>query len=411
MYGSSSGFKLFSEQDFYHLVRQKESTIQQKIDSEKDDYLLNVNQVEYINHLVETYKLEPVSLMVDQVYATEKEEMIPAERYPSNFYVVSGKSYPRPVITFHIPITGDKELLRITPSQRLMWTQHVPIIDNEILLSVTVFSDTAESVDREYQTFLQRVQQQLAYLQKDILQYNHSLEDKIQTWFQTRKEKILARKSLVASLSVPIRKSSETPKTFAVPAPVIRQKISAKPVVTEREYRPDPSIDMSVYHAILTVIHDVGVMFERMPSTYTEKGEEDLRDHMLMNLEARFEGSATGETFNKSGKTDILLRHENSNVFIGECKFWKGKKGYLETISQLLEYLTWRDSKAAVIMFVRTKDFTSVLNTVKNETPNHSNYLGYVGERAESWYNYRFHINGDVNREVKLAVMLYHIPS
>jgi hypothetical protein len=411
MYGRSNGIKLFSEQNFYRFVLEKENSIQQKIEREKDDYILNVNKVEYIKHLVNLYQLDSVSLETDQVYATEREEMIPAEKYPSNFHVVSGKSYPRQVITFHIPFTGDKELLKLIPSQHLMWTQHVPIIDNEILFSVTVFSDTAVSIDREYQTFLQRIQQQLDYLKRDIDQYNRNLEDKIQNWFQSRKEKILARKSLVASLSVPIRKSSETPKTFAVAAPLIRQKISAKPVVTEKGYIPDPSIDTTVYHAILNVINDVGVMFERMPSTYSEKGEEDLRDHILMNLEARFEGSATGETFNKRGKTDILLRHENNNVFIGECKFWKGKKGYLETISQLLEYLTWRDSKAAVIMFVRTKDFSSVLNTVKIETPNHSNFLSYLGEHAESWFDYRFHINDDKNREVKLAVMLYHIPS
>jgi len=92
-----------------------------------------------------------------------------------------------------------------------------------------------------------------------------------------------------------------------------------------------------------------------MPSTYSNKGEEDLRDHILLVLEPRFQGSATGETFNKTGKTDILLRFEGKNVFIAECKFWNGIKLFFETISQLLAYLTWRDSKAAVIIFVKTK--------------------------------------------------------
>lgn len=64
-------------------------------------------------------------------------------------------------------------------------------------------------------------------------------------------------------------------------------------------------------------------------------------------------GSATGETFNKKGKTDILLRHAGNNAFVGECKFWKGEKSFLSTIDQLLGYLTWRDSKTAVIMFVK----------------------------------------------------------
>lgn len=95
-----------------------------------------------------------------------------------------------------------------------------------------------------------------------------------------------------------------------------------------------------------------------MPSIYKDKGEEDLRDHIIMTLDPNFEyGSVTGETFNKTGKTDIQLRHDSSVVFIAECKFWTGEKGFLRTIDQLLNYLTWRDTKTSVIMFVRQKDF------------------------------------------------------
>jgi len=33
------------------------------------------------------------------------------------------------------------------------------------------------------------------------------------------------------------------------------------------------------------------------------------------------QGKATGETFNRARKTDILLREGDRNVFIAECKF------------------------------------------------------------------------------------------
>lgn len=118
----------------------------------------------------------------------------------------------------------------------------------------------------------------------------------------------------------------------------------------------------------------------------------------------------TGETFNKTGKTDILLRHEGNNVFIGECKFWRGSKSFLSTISQLLGYLTWRDSKAAVIMFVPNKEFTSVVESAKSCVSEHGNFLRLLSENNETWLNYEFHLDGDRNRVVKVAVMLYHTP-
>ena len=132
---------------------------------------------------------------------------------------------------------------------------------------------------------------------------------------------------------------------------------------------------------------------------------------ILLYLEPRFEGSVTGETFNSTGKTDILIRHENSNVFIAECKFWRGQKEYLDTITQLLGYLTWRDSKSAIIVFVKNKNLSSVLEITEEVTPNHSNYLGLVDKKEDTWFNYRFHIDGDRNREVKLAVLFFHIPA
>nr|WP_287018607.1 hypothetical protein [Halomonas sp.] len=208
-----------------------------------------------------------------------------------------------------------------------------------------------------------------------------------------------------------LKKSVSIPETFSIPLSQKRKKpILNKPEVKEAGFTSEPSLGQSTYIDILNLIHDVGKEFERLPSLYADKEEEHLRDHFLMMLEPNFEGSATGETFNKTGKTDILLRHEGLNVFIGECKFWKGEKSFLSTISQLLGYLTWRDSKAAVIMFVPNKDFSSVVETAKGASLKHSNFLKYVDRKDETWFNYEFHLNGDRNRVVKLAVMLYHTP-
>ncbi len=56
-----------------------------------------------------------------------------------------------------------------------------------------------------------------------------------------------------------------------------------------------------------------------------------IHDHGRTGAATAFSGPAqssirrqgTYETFNMSGKTDILLREGERNVFIAECKFWK----------------------------------------------------------------------------------------
>ena len=66
-----------------------------------------------------------------------------------------------------------------------------------------------------------------------------------------------------------------------------------------------------------------------------------MRDFILMFLESHYEsiGSATGETFNAEGKVDILVRRDNGNLFVGECKYWSGSAGLHATLDQLLRYL------------------------------------------------------------------------
>jgi hypothetical protein len=93
------------------------------------------------------------------------------------------------------------------------------------------------------------------------------------------------------------------------------------------------------------------LVMERSPAAFSHMEEEDIRQHVVVQLNGHYEGKATGETFNCEGKTDILIRHEGRNIFIAECKFWCGEKAFLETIDQVISYLSWRDTKAAVVIF------------------------------------------------------------
>lgn len=160
------------------------------------------------------------------------------------------------------------------------------------------------------------------------------------------------------------------------------------------------------YQDVLQTIYDIGKEIERHPRTYTEKGEEDLRDDLILG----FKGTAFAEAINKKGKTDILIRSENRNICIGECKCWRGKKRYLDGITQLLRNLTWRDSQTALIVFIGNKNFSPVLRIIERETPNHPNYSRFINKRNKSWFNYIFQVEGDPNLKIELAVLLFHTP-
>jgi len=61
----------------------------------------------------------------------------------------------------------------------------------------------------------------------------------------------------------------------------------------------------------------------------------------------------------------MLVRHEGNNRFIGACKFWSGVKGFLASIEQLFGYTAWRDTKLAVVMFVRERALTDIIEKAR----------------------------------------------
>jgi len=405
---------IFSKGRISEIFQKAVDAIQSTIENETENYILNANETEYAEHLESKHKLDVPELHFDQVNADSYEADIPAEYFPRTFNVYEGKKYKKEIIQFFIPCSGNVNLLAYSPANIISFGGggHFEIKGDSIVAEFINFSNNAEEINRNYQSELNGVHSNYNYLRNDIIGFNNSLKAHILSVFGQRKSKLLSKNNLLASLGVPLRKKDNVPSTFSIPKPQLREKIVVKPVVHEKGFKPEPTLDNENYKKILKIINDIGKNFERMPSVYKDKGEEDLRDHILMTLDPNFEfGSASGETFNKTGKTDIQLRYDSSVVFIAECKFWSGPKNYLSTIDQLLSYLTWRDNKASVIVFVKQKDFTAILSKVEAQTTKHPNFLSFVCKTDENWFNYRFHINGDRNREVQLAVQVYNIPA
>ncbi len=403
-------FKVFHERELSRYLDGLKDFIKSLIENKSEDYILNVNETEYINYLVDEYTVTPLNIDFENQSITDYEKQIPAEDFPPYFNVEEGDTYKKLAVIYHLPYSGSQALLECTPSRRLLWTTKV-FLDNQYLcFEVVSLEENTEEIKGKSEKILNNLKTQLGYLIIEVNRFNENLPTVVKQFFQERKQRFLDKNKKLAALDVPIKKREDLPETYAIPTPEFRKSVNVEPQVTEVGYKPEPTLPDSVYIDMLQTIHDVGKVFERLLSTYSDKDEEALRDHILLYLEPRYEGSATSETFNKTGKTDILIRHENSNTFIAECKFWRGQKAYLDTITQLLGYLTWRDSKSAVIMFVRNKDLSSVIQIAEEVTSTHSNYLGFIDKKHDTWFDYRFHINGDPNREVKLGVLFFHIP-
>lgn len=402
--------KIFAEQDLHAVLEERLQQMKNEVHSAQRDYLLNTNETQYLEYLVGLFRIETVAINFDGLFASTREEMIPAERFPNAFEynIERGRRYPKQVITYHLPISGNPDLLRCKPSSRILWTTEVRLDQGAICFDVVNWRDDVDGIKRDSEQITSNIRQQAGNVASEIAGFNNRLEAEAARIVQTRKAELLKQANLLGSLGVPIKKAEHVPSTFAVPL-AKKSLVITKPGASVGSFKPEPTLNPALYQDILGIISDAGVEMERDPSIYSDKDEETLRDHFLMVLSPHFQ-STTGETFNKKGKTDILIRHEKENVFVAECKFWSGIKTFHKTIDQLLGYLTWRDSKAAVMSFVRNKELTPVLEAIEKETPSHGCFVKYQGKKKDGWFMFEFHLPGDPGRSVQLAVLVFHFP-
>jgi hypothetical protein len=407
----SSGY-LFASRDLQDLVDARVAAMLQEIEQLDANRLLNTSPTDLTSYLVEKYTLEVPFLRRDDWSASEQEAQIDV-RHDQN-RSITDRSRPCYVpgqrIEVEVPVEGEIELMYARASTFSSSPPRANIRGRSLILEFRVpHNGPQRDIRQEIDRTLVEIDQHLGWIKGDLNGFNGGLQHTSNQAIAARRQRILSNQGRIASLGIPLKSRPDAPKTFA--SPEVRRKVTPSlPSATSLPYEPEPVLDMENYNHILSVIQNMAQVMERSPSAFKGMGEEDLRQHFLVQLNGQFEGAATGETFNVNGKTDILLRANGRNVFIAECKFWKGPKHYRETIDQLLGYTAWRDTKTAILIFNRGTAMTTALEGVAAETAGHKNFKRQLEWKHESGYRYIFHHDGDTNREFMLTVLIFDVP-
>lgn len=407
----SSGY-LFASRNLRELMDSHVSAMRQEIDQIDANRLLNTSQTDLALYLIEKYKLQAPSLRRNDWSMSEHETKIDV-RHDQDRWITdrSRPCYvPGQFIEIEVPIEGEIELMYARASTSSLSPPRGNIRDRSLILEFRVPHDGPQrEIRQEVDKILAEIDQHLEWIKNDLNTFNGSLKSAVDQTISTRRQRILSNQGRIASLGIPLKNRLDTPKTYTAPE-VRRKMMPSLPPASSTPYEPEPVLDMENYNHILSVVQNMAQVMERSPSAFKGMGEEDLRQHFLVQLNGQFEGAVTGETFNVHGKTDILLRANGRNVFIAECKFWKGPKHFRETIDQLLGYTAWRDTKTAILIFNRGTSMSKVLEGVAAETTGHKNFKRKVEWKHESGFRYMFHHNGDPNREFLLTILIFDVP-
>jgi len=308
---------------------------------------------------------------------------------------------------FYVPFDGDPVLFQLRGSS-LSGNYPRAVVDNGHLVFAFRQQDPDPvALKQQLQQQLSLVRQYLSGVTPGVSAFNGKLRGLVRQRIEQRRDKLLAGKQAIAATGFKLR---ARPGAATYAPPVVRRKVTPAPPPVASSTTPDPTLDTAIYDEILRVIGHAMLTAERSPSVFMGMGEEDIRQIILLFLNAVFEGEAVGEAFNYAGKTDILIRHKGGNLFIAECKFWNGPKSLSDAIDQLLSYTTWRDTKTAVVLLNRDVEFSTVLDKVPDVLRQHGSFVREAAVEGLGRFRAVLSRPADLASHVVVTVLAFDLP-
>lgn len=403
---------LFSDADWFSVEQNQLKKMQEEIAAVNGDRLLNTAVDDLARYFESKFKIEVPALVTEEIVVDQREAKIDVRHDPRRW--IDDRSRPVYVpgteVEVEIPFTGDAEVFRVRPTSYTMSPPRAEVRSNALVLLISGTDLTADGVQQSINQTINEVQSHLSTLRTNTAGLNQQLFQRAKTSIESRRQKLLADRNLVGALGFKMKQRDGNQRTFS--APEVKRKIApTMPPASFAPYKPEPVLNDDDYEHILSVLDNMAHVMERSPSAFHHMDEEALRTHFLVQLNGHYEGQATGETFNYEGKTDILVRSGDKNIFIAECKFWGGPKKLSETIDQLLGYSSWRDTKTAVIIFNRNRAFSRVLAAIPETAKQHPNFKRELAGRTDTRFRYCFSHRDDANRELLLAILVFDVPT
>ena len=403
----------FQDRDAFLTFRNIVEQTLREIEAMENDYVLKASPVELEKYYVSKVTITPLKLSAKKRYIDNQEGTqidvshdFRRAAFGNEKIIVKGT-----VLDIAIPFTGDPKLWRIQPSTySVSGYPELEIRDGVVLFSCSFPDDSPEPerLKTEIESTVKSLDDAVANLTSDVGNHNRQAPPRIREALDRKLTKAKAAVNAVVSLGIPIRQK-DAPETFVVPTKRREAPVS-RPSVPKGKFTPEPIIEQEVYEHILGVLRSMSLVIERNPNSFASLDEEAIRTHFLLQLNGHYEGVATGETFNSSGKTDILVRVDDRNVFIAECKFWDGPKSFSEAIDQLLSYLSWRDSKCALLIFNKRKNSSAVKKKMHEIANARSEHRKTLTHDHNGDYQYVFVKPSDPGREIRITTMLFDVP-
>lgn len=404
---------LFSNGRLSDSLEHEATRVLDAVEAVPEEHLLQVDVDEFAAALADEFKVECAELQLAEMYRQPTQDVKvdvswDRSRYFSEYTTDRRIAGHRVVVK--IPFRGDKTAFKLRPNHFTLNPPQGRVVGDELVYTIEWPHDTPTDIDGRVSGFLGPVQQWLEWARAEIESFNATLERLARSAIDARRLRIRQRDEHVEKSSIPVGRPGTRAKTYIAEAVVRRPAPRLPTKSAEAGVQLEPVLEQEVFEHILSVVRMQALQMEQSPKTYAAMDEEARRDLFLAMLNTHYEGRASAEAFNVDGKTDILIRFEGRSLFIAECKFWEGAKRFIEAVDQLFGYVSWRDTKLALIVFVRERGLTEIIEKARKALAEHPEFISWQEAASETELRAVVSWPGDERRRAELNVFFVQTP-
>ena len=403
---------LFYERDLDSQLHARQQRVSPAVDGISEEQFLICSDKELVDHICTDLTVEPLVLQEDAITMKQAEIQVDVSGDPMRAFH-SGRGGPFYIpgtrADVDIPFTGEDWIFRFRTNPWSLVLPNAEVHRGHLRVSISFPHDADSGKFKEtYERDLKLVKEHIERSHNQVMNYNRNLPLLIQQAITSRRQRLSKHADIASLLDIPLAAKPDAPSITPMKVGISRPP--RLPVPPRIGLAPEPGIPDETYEYILRFIRHQGRTFERTPATYVVHGEEDLRNIILAQLNGYFEGEAVGEVFRRRGKTDISIEQDNRAAFVGECKLWNGPAGLTTALDQLLGYLTWRDSKASLILFnSRNRNFSKILETLPSVVRDHSLFVCDLPCEETGEWRVQMCSKEDEGRRVIVHVFIFNL--
>ena len=289
--------QLFGDKHLSDVMRgwsRRLDTAVQEVDARR---LLESEPRAWAEHFESRFRREPPALHPESTFTSEPEDAGIDVSHDARFgRRLDGRPTiaPGTRVTFHVPFDGDGDLLRFRPSESFIGPMRARIGRGELTFSYLMTQGAKpEEVRGQFDRELGLILTVASNVARAVESWNSQLIATVRAQVERRREKLLADQALVDGFGFPVRRREGAATTFAVPT--TRRRILPPERPDTAAAPPDPALEANVYNEILDVCRSMSLVMERSPGAFAGVGEEVLRTHFLVALNAVQGGSHRGD--------------------------------------------------------------------------------------------------------------------